>query len=167
MAIGAVSGISQQIGKLSAGKSASQLTSQQQQEVNRLKAIDSKVRAHEEAHMAAGAGLAGSASYQYARGPDGRQYAVAGEVSISLPSGGTPESIVAQARQVVTAALAPEDPSPQDRAVAAAAEAMASQARQEISDRKPTGIDSAAGLRAYARSAATEAGNATSIDEYA
>lgn len=101
----------------------------QAQELSRLAATDRKVRAHEQAHQAAGAGLAGGASYQYQRGPDGRQYAVAGEVSIDLTPGRTPDETVARARQVQAAALAPADPSAQDRAVAARAARMELEAR--------------------------------------
>lgn len=104
-----------------------------QAQVQRLKAMDQKVRQHEAAHQAAGAGLTGGANYQYVRGPDGRQYAVSGEVSINASPAGTPEATLAKARQVRAAALAPADPSPQDRAVAAAASLMESQARAEIS----------------------------------
>lgn len=111
----------------------------QAQELSRLAATDRKVRAHEQAHQAAGAGLAGSASYQYQRGPDGRQYAVAGEVSINLAPGRTPDETVARARQVQAAALAPADPSAQDRAVAARAARMELEARGQLA--QPAGGD--------------------------
>lgn len=104
----------------------------QAQQLSRLAATDRKVCAHEQAHQAAGAGLAGSASYQYQRGPDGRQYAVAGEVSIDLAPGRTPDETVARARQVQAAALAPVDPSAQDRAVAARAARMELEARGQL-----------------------------------
>jgi hypothetical protein len=169
MAIGAVSGVSQLASYVKAGTAASQLTQEQQQVVNRLKAVDAKVRAHEEAHMAAGAGLTGGANYQFVRGPDGRQYAVAGEVSISLPSGGTPEAIIERARQVEAAAMAPEDPSPQDRSVAAAAAQLANQARMELSKAKEAagGAQQVAGLRAYAQAAVGISDSTPVIDKYA
>lgn len=109
------------------------LSPEAQAQVRQLKAADQKVRQHEAAHQAAGAGLTGGANYQYVRGPDGRQYAVSGEVSINTSPAGTPEATLAKARQIRAAALAPADPSPQDRAVAAAASLMESQARAEIS----------------------------------
>lgn len=109
------------------------LTPEAQAQVQRLKAMDQKVRQHEAAHQAAGAGLTGGANYQYVRGPDGRQYAVSGEVSLNTSPAGTPEATLAKARQIRAAALAPADPSPQDRAVAAAASLMESQARVQIS----------------------------------
>lgn len=101
------------------------------QQLARLAAVDRQVRAHEQAHQAAGAGLAGGASYQYRRGPDGRQYAVAGEVAISMARGRTPAETLARAEQVQAAALAPVDPSAQDRSVAAQAARMAQEARRE------------------------------------
>lgn len=61
-------------------------------EVAELKKIDSKVRQHEMAHMAAGGGLVTSgASYTYQKGPDGVNYAVGGEVGIDTSAGRTPE----------------------------------------------------------------------------
>lgn len=134
MSVGSVaaSGLGQQLATLQGQGAAGQLTPQQQQEVRRLKAIDQKVRQHEQAHQSAGAGLAGAASFQYVRGPDGRQYAVAGEVRIDASPGATPAATLERARRIRAAALAPADPSAQDRAVAAAAALMESQARAEL-----------------------------------
>ncbi len=115
-----------------AAADGTRLTPEQQQQVQRLRAIDQKVRAHEQAHLSAAAGLAISgANFQYVRGPDGRQYAVAGEVSIDVSPAQTPEATIDKARRIQAAALAPADPSPQDRAVAAAAAQMAAQAQAE------------------------------------
>lgn len=99
-----------------------------------LKARDQAVRAHEGAHLAAAGGLArGGAAYTYERGPDGNTYAVGGEVSIDTsPVSGSPSATLAKARQIQAAALAPADPSAQDRAVAAAAAAMAAAASMEL-----------------------------------
>lgn len=135
MAVGGVGGVGGFGGhsQVMASTGTRALTPEQQQAVNRLKATDREVRNHEQAHMAAGAGLTGGATLQFTRGPDGRQYAVAGEVSINLSAGKTPEETVERARQIQAAALAPVDPSPQDRAVAAAAAMMESQARAEMS----------------------------------
>lgn len=116
-----------------------ELTPEQQQQVNRLRAIDQKVRAHEAAHQAAGAGLTGGASLQFARGPDGKQYAVAGEVKIDASPAQTPEQTLVKAERIQAAALAPADPSAQDRAVAAQAAQMAMQARQELQRIKSEG----------------------------
>ena len=63
--------------------SVEELSPEQSQEVEKLKKRDQEVKAHEKAHEAAGAGIVqGGASYQYQRGPDGKMYAVGGEVKI-------------------------------------------------------------------------------------
>lgn len=137
MAIGAI-GATADFNSTYAARSASAagartLTPEQQQQVQKLKQIDQKVREHEAAHMAAGAGLTGGAHFEYVRGPDGRQYAVAGEVKIEVSAAQTPQQTLEKARRIQAAALAPADPSSQDRAVAAQAAQMAAQAQAEIS----------------------------------
>jgi hypothetical protein len=81
--------------------------------------------------MAAGKGLTGGASYTYETGPDGRRYAVGGEVPVSLSPGRTPDETIQNAETVRAAALAPADPSAQDLEVAGQASQMEAQARQE------------------------------------
>lgn len=108
-----------------------QLTEEQQQMVRELQKRDREVRSHEAAHQAAGGGLAGGASFSFQTGPDGRQYAIGGEVPIDVSGGRTPEETIAKAQRIRSAALAPADPSPQDRAVAAMASQMEAQARRE------------------------------------
>lgn len=99
-----------------------------------LKARDREVRAHEAAHQAVGGQYAGSISYVYERGPDGAQYAVGGEVSIDTsPVQGDPQATIEKMRTVRAAALAPAEPSPQDRAVAAEAMQLMLQAQSELS----------------------------------
>ncbi|MCL7946057.1 putative metalloprotease CJM1_0395 family protein [Marinobacter sp. ATCH36] len=99
-----------------------------------LKARDREVRAHEAAHQAVGGQYAGSISYVYERGPDGAQYAVGGEVSIDTsPIQGDPQATIEKMRTVRSAALAPAEPSPQDRAVAAEAMQLMLQAQSELS----------------------------------
>jgi hypothetical protein len=97
------------------------LTAEQQRQITDLKQRDTHVRQHEAAHQAAGGSLTGAASFSYQSGPDGRSYAVGGEVPIRLASGRTPDETIGNARQARAAALAPSDPSPQDLSVAAAA----------------------------------------------
>lgn len=58
-------------------------------------------------------------------------YATSGEVPISMKEGRTPEETIQNARQIVSAAMAPADPSPQDYKVAASAAQMEIQARSE------------------------------------
>ncbi|WP_269533482.1 putative metalloprotease CJM1_0395 family protein [Chitinimonas sp. BJYL2] len=115
-------------------KLGSELSSEEEQQIAKLRARDRQVRQHEQAHMAAAAGLAVSApSYTYQRGPDGVSYAIGGEVSIDVSPGRTPEETLEKAQQIERAALAPKDPSGQDQAVAAQARQMAQEARIELS----------------------------------
>lgn len=115
----------------------------------KLKQVDRQVRQHEQAHLAAAGGMATSgASYTYQKGPDGVNYAVGGEVSISTSPGRTPEETLRRAQTVRAAALAPADPSGQDRAVAAQASKMAMEARMEIAQRSPDENLPAAGKQA-------------------
>ena len=100
--------------------------------IRQLASRDREVRAHEQAHSAVGGQYAGGPSYTYKRGPDGVNYAVGGEVSISAPPTGDPEVTLRAAEQIKRAALAPSDPSPQDRTVAAQATQTALQARVAI-----------------------------------
>lgn len=111
------------------------LTDEEERKVEKLRQRDRKVRAHEQAHLSAAGGLAvGGANYEYETGPDGKQYAVGGEVKLRIPDGATPEEDLRIALQVERAALAPADPSPQDRATAAKARHKAGEARLEITE---------------------------------
>ncbi len=113
-----------------------QADAEYQQVIAQLKSRDREVRAHEAAHLAAaGQHARGGASYSYQTGPDGRQYAIGGEVSIdtsAIPN--DPEATLAKAQQIQRAALAPAEPSAQDIAVAGQASQMAIQARKEIAE---------------------------------
>ncbi len=99
-----------------------------------LRKTDQAIRRHEMAHIAAGGRyITAGANYAYQRGPDGKNYAVAGEVHIdSSPVPGDPEATLRKMRQIKQAALAPADPSAQDRKVAAKAVTTASQALAEL-----------------------------------
>lgn len=106
----------------------------EQLEVQTLAARDREVRAHERAHAAVGGQYASAPTYQYERGPDGINYAVAGEVQISVgPVPGDPQATIEKAQIVRRAALAPAEPSAQDRQVAAQATQMEMQALVELS----------------------------------
>lgn len=101
--------------------------------IRELAQRDREVRAHEQAHLAVGGQYAGPVSFVYERGPDGRRYAVGGEVAIDTsPIPNNPQATVIKADQVRRAALAPADPSPQDRKVAAQAIQMKLQAQVEV-----------------------------------
>ena len=72
-------------------------------------------------------------SFTYQNGPDGKQYAIGGEVGIDAsPVAGDPEATLQKAQVIQRAALAPAEPSTQDQRVAQAAAQMMVQARQEI-----------------------------------
>lgn len=102
--------------------------------LDELQKADTEVRAHEMAHVAAGGQYVTSgAQLEYRKGPDGKRYAVAGEVSIDTsPIPGDPAATVEKMRQVQRAALAPASPSSQDRKVAASASALAAEALSEL-----------------------------------
>jgi len=102
-----------------------------QAQIAQLKQTEEKVKAHEAAHKAVGGNLASSASYSYTRGPDGRSYITGGEVQIDMSDGRTPQETISRMQQVIRAALAPADPSGQDRSVAAAAASRMAEAQQE------------------------------------
>ena len=118
------------------GGNATELTAEQQQVVSELQARDREVRAHEAAHKSVGGSLAGGMSFSYQTGPDGRRYAVGGEVSIDTGGGGDPQATIAKMRQVIAAALAPASPSSQDRAVAAGARAAMAEAQRQLSEQQ-------------------------------
>ncbi|WP_051207704.1 putative metalloprotease CJM1_0395 family protein [Saccharospirillum impatiens] len=103
------------------------------QTIRELAARDREVRSHEQAHQAVGGQYAGGMSLSFERGPDGKRYAVAGEVPIDISSiPGNPEATMAKAEQVRRAALAPAEPSAQDRSVAAAAMQLKMDAQIEL-----------------------------------
>ena len=104
--------------------------------IQKLRSRDAEVRAHENAHIAAAGGLASAASYSYQSGPDGKRYAIGGHVNIDTSPGRNAEETLMKAERIRSAALAPADPSPQDRAVAAQASQMASAARSQISSER-------------------------------
>lgn len=108
------------------------LTPEEEQMVQQLKQRDMEVKTHEMAHLAvAGQYASGGASYTYQQGPDGRRYAIGGEVPIDLSAEKTPEETLAKMRAIKRAAMAPAEPSSADRSVAATATALENQARQE------------------------------------
>ncbi len=124
------------------------LTPEQQQQIQKLKQTDQKVREHEAAHMAAGAGLTGGAHFEYVHGPDGKQYAVGGEVKIDVSPAQTPQQTLDKAKRIQAAAMAPADPSAQDRAVAAQAAQMAAKAQVELSRQSSTAVSAVASKNA-------------------
>lgn len=155
------------------------LSSEQQSQLRQLKKTDSEVRTHEQAHKTAGGPYAGSIQLEYTSGPDGRRYATAGEVPIDAsPVRGNPEATITKMEVVKRAALAPQNPSPQDRAVAAQADAAKAQAQTELrqssnmggaNDGDPgaggrAGVDPKNAIASYQRAASvTQAGSNISV----
>ena len=109
---------------------------EQQRQQRQLAAFverDLEVRKHEQAHQMAGGEHAGSPSYQFSQGPDGKRYATGGEVAIDIGAiPGDPAATLAKMQQVRAAALAPAEPSSQDLSVARAATAKEALARKEL-----------------------------------
>ena len=122
------------------------LTEDQRAQVAKLQARDAEVRRHEEAHAIVGGQYAGQPSYTYQEGPDGKRYAVGGEVSIDVaPVPDDPKATIAKMDVVIAAALAPAEPSGQDRKVASQAarqriEAIAELSAQRLQDQPAPGI---------------------------
>lgn len=107
-----------------------------------LKKLDQAVQRHEQAHRLVGGSYTGPATYTYKTGPDGRAYAITGEVSIDAsPVANDVEATVAKMRVVIAAALAPVDPSPQDRTVAARASQRLQAAMLEVRSEADAAVD--------------------------
>lgn len=119
-----------QLGSTPTRPDGTPLNEQEIRQVEQLKQTDHEVRQHERAHEVAGGPYTGSASYDYQAGPDGKRYAVAGEVPIDYgPIKGNPQATVEKMQTVISAALAPAEPSSKDLQVAA-------QARQYLLEAK-------------------------------
>lgn len=105
----------------------------QEQKINELKSRDREVRSHELAHASVGGATTGAPSYSFEQGPDGKKYAVEGEVSVDLSSvEGDPRATIAKMQKAYAAALAPANPSVQDTRVAASAAQIILQAQSEL-----------------------------------
>ncbi|MBB2493839.1 putative metalloprotease CJM1_0395 family protein [Aquipseudomonas ullengensis] len=110
---------------------------QEQAQIAELAGRDREVRTHEQAHASVGGAYAGAPTYTFKRGPDGRSYAVGGEVGIDVsPIPNDPEATLRKMEVVQRAALAPAEPSAQDRSVAAQAQAQAAEARAQIAQQR-------------------------------
>lgn len=115
-------------------RASEKLTPAEREQVEELKRRDAEVRAHEMAHMAAAGSLArGGPNYVYQTGPDGRNYAIGGNVKIDTSPGRTPEETLRKAAQIRAASLASSDPSPQDLRVASTAGSLAAEAQSKLS----------------------------------
>jgi len=115
------------------GLPGEELSEDEEQEVRNLESRDREVRAHEQAHVAAGgAHVRGGPSFEFEMGPDGKRYAVEGHVSIDVSPEKDPRATIAKMQQVKRAATAPANPSGADRQVASRASAEESKARRQL-----------------------------------
>lgn len=110
-----------------------ELTTAEQRQIRELQQIDRTVREHEQAHLSAGRGVVTSgANFTYTYGPDGKQYAIAGEVSIDTSPERKPEENIDKGIRIQEAALAPRDPSSQDYQIAAVGSRLEGQGRSDL-----------------------------------
>lgn len=124
-------------GQQAAINAQDELTPDEQQQVQQLKQRDAEVRRHEQAHVSAAGGYArGGANFTYTTGPDGKRYATGGEVSIDTSPERTPQATIAKMETIKHAALAPAQPSSQDRAVYAQAARAETKARQDLAEQQ-------------------------------
>lgn len=120
-------------GKRKAGEAQAARSMDESKVLASLRSRDTEVRAHEAAHVGAGGRyVRGGASYSYQKGPDGRNYAIGGEVGIDSSPEADPAQTIAKMRIVKAAALAPAEPSGADLAVAGAASQAEAQAMAEL-----------------------------------
>ncbi|WIM04676.1 MAG: putative metalloprotease CJM1_0395 family protein [Candidatus Nitricoxidivorans perseverans] len=112
---------------------ARELSTAEIRRIRELKQVDRTVREHEAAHLRAGSGVVTSgANFTYTYGPDGKQYAVAGEVGIDTSPEKKPEDNIDKGERIQIAALAPKDPSPQDYRVAAIGSQLEAQGQTDL-----------------------------------
>lgn len=127
-----------------------ELSPEQLRQVNELAKRDREVRQHEQAHLAVGRDLIrGGPVYEYEVGPDNKRYAVSGEVTIDSTPGRTPEETIPKAEHIRETALAPAEPSVQDRSVAAKASRMEADARIELAIQDREASDQAGRAELY------------------
>lgn len=126
------------------GAAKPDLTPEEEKKVEELRKRDAEVRRHEQAHRSAAGSYARSGpKYEFETGPDGQRYAVAGEVDIdTAPVPDDPKATMEKARIVKRAALAPENPSAQDRRVAQEADKMLADAQRELAPKNLGGSSS-------------------------
>ncbi|WP_051645469.1 putative metalloprotease CJM1_0395 family protein [Labrenzia sp. DG1229] len=112
------------------------LNEAEEKQVQELEKRDREVRAHEQAHARVGGAYAGAPSYTFQQGPDGKRYAIGGEVQIDTGKEKTPQETIRKMQIVIRAALAPAEPSSQDLKVAQLARSQLSEAQAESRQQK-------------------------------
>jgi hypothetical protein len=109
--------------------------------VAQLSKRDAEVKTHEQAHASVGGSHAQSPSFTYEKGPDGRRYAVDGEVQIDVSVvNGDAQATLNKMMKVYSAAMAPVQPSMADIRVAADALQKMNAAREELSIERQQGV---------------------------
>ena len=123
--------------KVEKSPSGEEFSEEEQTQIRDLKARDTEVRRHEEAHARVGGQYAGQPTYTYQTGPDGKRYAIGGEVSIDVsPVPDDPQATIAKMDVVIAAALAPAEPSGQDRKVASQAASQRLEATADLAEQR-------------------------------
>lgn len=136
---------------------------QEDKVVQDLKKRDAEVRTHEQAHKTAGGQYAGSPAFEMTKGPDGQSYATGGHVNIDVSAiPDDPQATLNKMMQIKSAALAPAEPSAQDRKVAAKADMVAAAARSELSQSTVTPVSDSSETT---KAAANTTQNAATSDE--
>ena len=101
-----------------------------------LKALeerDAEVRQHEQEHLsAAGEHARGGPEFETVTASNGRQFAVGGKVQVDVSETDDPQKTVAKMEKIQRAALAPTNPSAQDRKVATEAADKEQKARGKV-----------------------------------
>lgn len=112
------------------------LNEAEEKQVHDLAKRDREVRAHEQAHARVGGAYASAPSYTFQQGPDGKRYAIGGEVQIDTAKERTPEATIRKMQVVIRAAMAPAEPSSQDMKVAQQAQSQLAEAQAELRQQK-------------------------------
>lgn len=112
------------------------LTEEEQAELQDMKRRDEEVRVHEQAHQSAGGQYASAPHYEYENGPDGKRYVTDGSVNIDVGEESDPQATIDKMQVVKRAALAPAQPSAQDRRVYAEASQKEAEARRELNKQR-------------------------------
>ncbi|WP_434055316.1 MAG: putative metalloprotease CJM1_0395 family protein [Roseibium sp.] len=133
------------------------LNEAEEKQVQELAQRDREVRAHEQAHARVGGPYAGAPSYTFQQGPDGKRYAIGGEVQIDTGKEKTPQETIRKMQIVIRAALAPAEPSSQDLKVAQLARSQLSEAQAEARQAKAEELQGTDGGGETARASGSEA----------
>jgi hypothetical protein len=118
---------------------AEELSAQERRDLQNLTRTDRETRAQEAALRAAAGGYTRGSRVRYQMGPDGRRYIVEGQVTFDVtPVPGDPAATLRKMEVVSRAASAATNPSAADRAAAARAEQLMSQARAQLAAERYT-----------------------------